>query len=259
MDLSEDDRESFAARGWHVLRGAVSPERVAALEAALDAVLPPAYYAYGNSGRVVEIPSVSRGAPGLLDFAHDSVIAEAAALLLGAETLRYFQDTVFVKPAGGGARVEWHQDFTYFSFLDRPAAVTLRLALTPCRRDNGCLRVVSGSHLWGLQRRLSFRDDAVADVLTVLSPERRAHVEAHHELVELWPGDVSVHHCLTLHGSADNVSGAPRKTLAVRLVDGEIRLDPTRLPSPELRAHFPLTPEGRLAESAFPIVHPKSR
>ena len=255
MILSTEQRAAFAENGWLVIRGAVEPARIVALEAALDAVIPETHYALGYTGRVVEIASISRGSAALLEHAHDRSIAALAAAALDVPRVRYFQDTVFLKPGSGGGPIDWHQDYTYFTFLDRPGAATVRLALTPCTRENGCLRVVSGSHRWGLcGDGLTFVADRVVSAVEALSPERQARVREDHVAIELEPGDVSIHHCLTFHGSYDNPSPRPRKTLAVRLVDADARLVSERLPSPELAAYFPTDADGRLAEHAFPLL-----
>lgn len=261
MILSTEERAAFAEKGWLVIRGAVGRERLAALEAALEAVVPTSLYAVGYTGRVVEVASISRGSATLLEHAHDRQFAALAAAALGVPRVRYFQDTVFIKPGSGGGGVDWHQDYAYFTFLDRPAVVTVRLALTPCTKENGCLRVVSGSHRWGLAGEgLTFRADRVtSEGLATLSPERQAEVQNEHVAVELEPGDISIHHSLTFHCSQENPSARPRKTLAVRLVDGEVRLIPQRLPSPDLAPYFPTDSDGRLADSAFPLLHDETR
>ncbi|HEX7840696.1 MAG TPA: hypothetical protein VF469_24635, partial [Kofleriaceae bacterium] len=65
---------------------------------------------------------------------------------------------------------------------------------------------------------------------------------------------LSIHHCLTLHASGENRSARTRKTMITRLFDAECRLVPERLPA-GAAAYFPVDEDGRLAESAFPIVY----
>jgi len=254
--LTPEQRAEFARNGWLVVRGVIDASRVAELERALDAMVPEAAYAGGHGGRVVEIASISRGSATLAAHAHDPRLARLAAEALGVGRLRFFQDTVFIKPPRAGGRVEWHQDYSYFAFLDRPAAVTLRVALTPCTRESGALRVIDGSHLWGLQGGdRSFRAAAVEDALAALPADRREAAREREQLLELAPGDVSLHHCLTFHCSDENRSAVPRKTLAVRFVDADVRVVASRLPSPEVAAYLPTDPDGRLAGATFPLVH----
>ena len=246
-------RREFEAQGWLVVRGLYSAARIAELTAALDAVVPEQAYAQGFEGQVVEVPSISLGSALLREAALDRLLGALAAELLGARRVRLLQDTAFIKPAAVGGPVQWHQDLSYFSFLERPAALTARVALTPCTAANGCLRVLSGSHAWGLQRDYTFRATAVEDALAEVSPALRA--AASEALIELQPGDVSFHHCLTFHSSGPNPAGAPRKTLAMRLVDVEVPAVLARLETPQARVRVPCDAAGRLSDEVFPPSH----
>ncbi len=252
--MTEPQRRFFGEHGWLIVRAAVPAARAGELAGALDAVVPETHYAAWGD-RVVEVAGISRGSAELAAHAHDRELARVAAALLGAERIQLLQDTALVKPAGSGARVEWHQDYSYLGYLDRPSVVTARLALTPCRVESGCMRVIDGSHRWGTHGDdLSFRRDDVADTLDALPPELRDRAREAEVALELEPGDVSFHHCLTFHSSGANRSSRPRKTLIVRLVDGACRLVASRLPSADLAAHFPTTPTGHLAPGSFPIL-----
>lgn len=251
---SDAERRFFQDHGWLIVRAAVPAARVAQLEAALDALIPEASYpAWG--GRVVEVAGASRGAPALAEHARDPDIARRAAHALGARAVQLLQDTVFVKPAAAPARVEWHQDYSYLGYLEPPAIVTARLALTRCSLESGCMRVIDGSHAWGLHGdALAFRRDRVEDTLGTLPPELRDRARQAEVALELEPGDLSLHHCLTFHASEDNRSARARKTLAVRIMDAACRLVPERLPSAELLPHFPADARGHLDGAAFPLL-----
>ena len=56
------------------------------------------------------------------------------------------------------------------------------------------------------------------------------------------------------HDSAENTSALPRKTLAVRFVDADVRVVASRLPSPEVAAYLPTDEEGRLEGAMFPLL-----
>ena len=252
--LSDADRRFFQDHGWLIVRSAVPATRVAQLEAALDTLIPEASYpAWG--GRVVEVAGVSHGSPELAGYGRDPEIARCAAHVLGTRRVQLLQDTVFVKPVAAPARVEWHQDYSYLAYLDVPAVVTVRLALTRCSLESGCMRVIDGSHTWGLQGgNLAFRRDLVEDTLAALPLELRDRARDSEIPLELEPGDLSLHHCLTFHASDENRSARPRKTLAVRIMDAGCRLVPSRLPSAELAPHFPTDASGHLDGPAFPIL-----
>jgi phytanoyl-CoA hydroxylase len=252
--LSQADRRFFEEHGWLIVRSAVAPARLAELEAALDALVPEASYAAWG-GRVVEVAGISRGSPAIASAVHDPEIARLAAHALGARRVQLLQDTALVKPVAVPARVEWHQDYSYLAYLDRPSVVTARVALTRCSLESGCMRVLDASHTWGLHGdNLAFRRDSVEDALGVLPPELRDRARSAEVPLELAPGDISFHHCLTFHGSEENRSARPRKTLAVRIMDAECRLVPSRLPSAEMAPYFPTDASGSLTGPAFPVL-----
>ncbi len=252
--MTAEQRAFFAEHGWLVVRGVVPPAQVAALEAALDGVIPAgSYVAWGD--RIVEVAGISRASPVLAAQVHDPVIAGIVGELLGADRVQLLQDTALVKPAAGSATLEWHQDNSYFGYLDRPGVITARLALTDCTEGNGCLRVLDGSHRWGMHGDdLAFRRASVENTLDALPDELRAQALTAERLVELAPGDVSLHGCLTFHGSRENRSERPRKTLAMRMMDGACRLIADRLPSPQLRDIFTADEGGHLTGPLFPVL-----
>ena len=245
-----DPQTFFAEHGWLVVRGAVSPSRVAELEAAVDAI----YTAYppAPAGQVWEVAGISRISPAIAAHAHDPAIAGHAAAALGAARIKLLQDTVLIKAALVGGAVAWHQDHTYTGYLDPAHAVSVRLSLTDCRRDNGCLEVIDASHRWGLLGDVrALTETHVADALGPAAADWQDRVVA----LELAPGDLSIHHCLTLHRSAENRSSITRKTLITRLFDASCQLVRHHLP-PGAEPYFPVAGDGTLADSAFPVLHP---
>jgi hypothetical protein len=253
VHATDADRAFFAEHGWVILRGVVSRARAAELADALDAVVPPASYpAWGDA--IVEVVGISRASPALAALVRDRALAGIAGALLAADRVQLLQDTALVKPAGGNATLAWHQDASYLTYLDPPAVVTARLALSPCTEETGCMRVIDGSHTWGLHGDdLAFRLASVADTLDALPAELRARVAGAERKVELAPGDLSVHHCLTFHASGKNTSATTRRTLAMRYLDGACRLVPDRL-APHLQAIFTADDDGHLTGPLFPLL-----
>jgi phytanoyl-CoA hydroxylase len=247
--LDADQRAHFAEHGWLVVRGAVARQRVAELEHAVDEI----YRAWPAAapGQVWEVAGVSRISPAIAAHALDAAIGQRVAEALGCARIKLLQDTVLVKAASIGGPVAWHQDHTYTGYLDPARAVSVRLALTDCTRDNGCLEVINGSHTWGLLGDVrALTEIHVADALGPAAAHWQDRVTA----LELAPGDLSLHHCLTLHHSGENRSAAARKTLISRLFDGDCQLAPDRLPD-GAAAYFPVEADGTLADAAFPVVY----
>ena len=253
--VTEDlDSQFFQTHGWLIVRGVVPLAEIAELDAAIDAAIPPlAYPAWG--AQVIEAAGISQASAAIARHAHDPRVARRAAMLLGATRVRLLQDTVLIKPASNPATIAWHQDYSYLAYLDQPRVVTARIAITPCVVASGCMRVIDGSHLWGLVGDdLTFQRTSVENTFDALPPELQARAQSDEHLIELAPGDVSFHSCLTFHQSLGNTTSSARKTLVVRMMDAECRLMPERLPSPELRAIFTTDDDGRLTGASFPTL-----
>jgi ectoine hydroxylase-related dioxygenase (phytanoyl-CoA dioxygenase family) len=207
----------------------------------------------GPKGRLVEVTGAARANEPLRRIVRDRRFGALAASALGASRVQLLQDSLLTKPARDGGVVAWHQDHTYVGFLAPPRVVSLRIALRAETEASGCLRVVSGSQRWGPVGPVrALTQSRVDSVIRLLALEQRDALASAIPLV-LNPGDVSIHHCLTLHGSGPNRSAEPRHTIILRMFDGDIRLDASRLPT-GARSHFPTDSGGALAVSAFPLV-----
>jgi phytanoyl-CoA hydroxylase len=142
----------------------------------------------------------------------DRLVAIAAEVLGGP--VEAFGCTYVVKPAGVGLPALWHQDgHPWQERLGGAPAVTLWVALDAASRENGCLRVVPGSHRLALHPLR-----ANVDVPSIFGVELDPALVDESAAVDvvLEPGDVSVHHPNLVHGSGPNRSDRPRAALAVR-------------------------------------------
>ncbi|MDE0966273.1 MAG: phytanoyl-CoA dioxygenase family protein, partial [Candidatus Latescibacteria bacterium] len=133
-------------------------------------------------------------------------VLDALAPLIGP-AIRAQGDKLNMKSGDGGSAVEWHQDFAHYPHSnDDLCAVSI--ALGDARRDNGCMMVVPGSHKEPI---LDHHQDGV--FVGAVSPARDGlDLEAAVPL-EMTAGSLAVHHARTLHGSAPNHSGRPRRLL----------------------------------------------
>ena len=123
------------------------------------------------------------------------------------------------KPPGDGRPVLWHQDAGYWP-LEPMEVVTIWLAIDPSTPENGCLRVVPGSHRGGVHGRRR-RDD----VASVFGDESAIDVdEADAVDVVLEPGDVEIHHPALLHASGPNRSAGRRCGLTIRYIPTSTRI-----------------------------------
>lgn len=157
--------------------------------------------------------------PSLWEMVHDPRILDPVQSLLGPDLLCW-GSSFFDKAPGGPEHVHWHQDATYWG-LERPDAVTAWVAFTPSVVENGCLRVVPGSHA----RQLPHEDSFDPDNMLPGREQLAAAVDDASALdVQLAPGEMSLHHLLTVHGSRPNFSNGPRTGFAIRYIAGDIAL-----------------------------------
>ena len=183
-------------------------------------------------------------------------MAEIACHLLGAPSVRLLQDALLLKHPSAEGSIALHQDYTYTGFLDPPSIASVGLALNDASAESGCLHVVDGSHTWGLVGGFRiFAGELQKDIGPLLSPAQRESVDRKRIPLEVLAGDVTIHHCLTLHGSDDNRSRRPRKTIVTHLFSGDCRLVRDRLPRAN-QHQFSTDDQGHLTASAFPKLYP---
>jgi Phytanoyl-CoA dioxygenase (PhyH) len=240
----------FERDGAAVRREVVPHDELVAMQATFaSVVVDGAYEPHG----LYEVTGLAGAHAGLAAIARDRRFGELAARALGARRIQHLQDSLLYKPARTGRTVEWHRDHTYVGFLVPARVVTIRIALGPETEDSGCMRVVDGSHAWGpIDDVRALSESHVASLVPALSPEQREALAGARSL-RLGPGDVSIHHCLTLHGSGPNRADTPRRTIILRMFDAECRIDRSRLP-PGAEAHFPCDAGDHLSTERFPIV-----
>ncbi len=115
--------------------------------------------------------------------------------------------------------VSWHQDNAYFG-LEPHEEVTTWTAITPSNRENGCLRYIPGSHRWPVQVHRETEDPAnrLLRGQTIEGISDDAAVD-----VVLEPGETSVHHERTVHGSKGNFSDIRRLGFSAFYIPTHVR------------------------------------
>lgn len=137
------------------------------------------------------------------ELATHPAMLDAVEACIGPDILIY--NTMYiVKEPGSSAKVNWHQDLTYWGLSDDDAQVSGWIALSPATFESGCMRMVPGSHQQGrVDHRAEGPDED--DVLRLgQSIPGVDETKAVH--VELEPGWASLHHGWTMHASTPNRS-----------------------------------------------------
>ncbi len=160
--------------------------------------------------------------PFLWEIATHPKILDCMASLLGPNLLllathffcKYGQDEKFVA---------WHQDATYWGLIP-PCAATAWYAVDDSDEENGCMRVVAGTHRDGLREHGT---SAQAGNLLSVNQEVPVTREEAQRIVTLplKAGEMSIHDGALIHGSLPNRSTRRRCGLTLRYVPTSVQPD----------------------------------
>ena len=148
---------------------------------------------------------------------------------MGFEDVRFTSGYIISKPPGGPA-LFWHQDWWAWrhpiSRSRRIAQIALFLYLTDTRRENGCLRVIPGSHCrrHALHDVIDAHDPALAAVENPDDPVYASHPDEVD--VPVAAGDVVIADARLVHGAHPNRSGRERTNITLWWHPGYAGLPP---------------------------------
>ena len=147
-----------------------------------------------------------------LKFARIPEILDMVEQLIGPD-FALWNSSFFAKPAKIGSKTPWHQDGEYWPV--RPLATcSVWVAVDHSTEENGCLRVIPGSHK---NRRLGPHDYNGADGLSLpLELKSDEYDESSAEEIVLRAGQISLHDVYLVHGSEPNRSERSRRGLTLR-------------------------------------------
>ncbi len=150
---------------------------------------------------------------------HEGIL-EIVKGVLGPDIMVYSVEFLIKEPRTK-AVVTMHQDLTYWGMGEIDGLTTAWLALSPATRASGCMEVVRGSHKNPI---LPHDDTFDADNLLSRGQEIRVEVADDDKVaMELQPGEVSLHHGLTIHGSGPNTSDDRRIGAVIRYMRPDVR------------------------------------
>lgn len=245
-------KSQFDADGYVAIRGFLSPSEVESLHAELNRVIrevvpamPREHVFHEDINRPETLKQLQ------MLHTHDRYfhdlflggrIEELAETLLADEVvgknMQYFS-----KPPGTGQPTPPHQDGYYFK-LSPCQAVTMWLALDDVDEENGCVRYVRGSHRRGM------RAHGGSGVLgfSQAMPDYGLPVDLENEIdLPVRPGDMLVHHALTIHSAGGNRSlQRPRRSMGFAFYAAQSREDDAALVAYQRKLADELTAAGRI-------------
>ena len=154
------------------------------------------------------------------DIGLHPAILDVVASVLGPDIMLYSTE-FFIKEAHTTHVVTMHQDLTYWGMGEIDGLVTAWLALSDVTSQSGCMDFVKGSHKNPILPHADSHDEN-----NLLSRGQEITVDVADEdkiAVQLAPGQLSLHHGLTIHGSGPNAGDDRRIGVAIRYLSPHIK------------------------------------
>jgi ectoine hydroxylase-related dioxygenase (phytanoyl-CoA dioxygenase family) len=180
-------------------------------------------------------------------FAFTSPLPALAARLMRSGRVNLFYDQLFVKEPGSVEPTPWHQDLPYWP-VSGAQVISIWVPFDEVGPENGAVTYVRGSHRWGRMFRPQAFDPDNAGAFAGSPYPPMPDIDGagpSYELISwtLAPGDVLIHHPLTIHGAPGNLTtDRRRRALAVRYTGDDARYAPrsgTFMDMESVRAHVP--------------------
>lgn len=217
--LNDDQIETYRARGYILVPDVFSAEEIAELNRVTDTFVE-ASRALTQSDAVFDIgPGHSHAAPKLRRIKHPTVqhtvydramrhptLIAILQQLLG-EAVRFDHAKLNIKPVGGGAEIDWHQDWAFYPHTNDDM-LAIGVLLDDVGPRSGPLKVVPGSHRGPTMNHHSngLFCGAIGDAdMAGLAPTAEALTGK--------AGSITIHHVRAIHGSEPNTSDTPRRLL----------------------------------------------
>lgn len=150
----------------------------------------------------------------------DPRILDAVEGVLGPDIMIYAVE-FFIKEPNTKHKVSMHQDLTYWGLGAIDGLVTAWLSLSPATPASGCMDFVRGSHKNAI---LPHEDTFAEDNLLSRGQEVKVDVAADQKVpIEIHPGQISLHHGLTIHGSGPNTTDDRRIAAVIRYCTPDVK------------------------------------
>ncbi|HEX2553914.1 MAG TPA: phytanoyl-CoA dioxygenase family protein [Microvirga sp.] len=217
--LSQDQVEAYRRDGFIVVEGVLSDAEIGALREATDALVEGSRAVDAHTdvydlepGHTRDEPRVRRiKTPHLQHPVYDAVMRHERILAilrqLVGPAIRYDTSKLNMKAPGYGAAVEWHQDWAFYPHTNADLCA-VGVMMDDCGLENGPLLCLPGSHEGPIHDHHA--DGAFCGAI---DPTKTDIDFAKAVPCTGKAGSISIHHVMTVHGSAVNTSRLPRRLL----------------------------------------------
>jgi Phytanoyl-CoA dioxygenase (PhyH) len=166
----------------------------------------------------------------LAELVRYPVIGQIASILTRSPVIRLWHDQLIYKPPEANdqmARVGWHTDRQYWSTCTSADMLTAWVPFHDVDMEFGSISFLEGSHRWSE----SVANKVTLDFYSGDLSSQLAHLVATGASVKttevsLKRGQITFHHCRTIHGSGPNRTEQSRRSLSIHLQPGDNRYQP---------------------------------
>jgi ectoine hydroxylase-related dioxygenase (phytanoyl-CoA dioxygenase family) len=229
--LSDYERDGAA-----VVRGIVDPQTIGRMRIAVDRVMAnPAdtaaeYTPENSEGRFFGDFFIWLKDPYFAEFIHDAKLTRLAAAAMRSKEVYFFYDHLLVKEPKTGESTPLHQDLPYWPLSGRQI-LSLWIPLDPVSGASGAVQYIAGSHKWNkMYAPREFSDaSGFSEQYAAMGMEPAPSLESistEHRSIswDTQPGDVIIHHPLTLHfANGNSTASQRRRAIALRYVGDDAR------------------------------------
>ncbi len=216
--LTQQDVEFFRKNGYYLNREQLfSPEKLDGLEAIFEQHL-------ADKGDKLsdELDTPHFRDPRLLEYLLSDEVLDLVEPLVGPDIALWTSHFISKEPFVGRA-TPWHEDSAYWdgrlSQYDR--IVTVWLALGPSTRENGCMRVIPGTHDNGFSEYRPTDMTRQTFHAEIIEVDESKAVD-----FELQRGQSSLHDGRIMHGAKPNTSPIRRTGYTMRYFPASVKVLP---------------------------------
>jgi phytanoyl-CoA hydroxylase len=211
MEFSLELRDQFKTNGFILIRKFLKQDELEQTEMCLETLIkekvpsmPTEHVFYENKEDIKSIKQIQTlfsYDPFFEKMMFNSRFEQLASFLLDdqvvGKNMQYFN-----KPPLIGQPTPPHQDGYYF-MLEPNEALTMWMPLEHVDQENGCVRYIKGSHLKGMRKHSKTQVLGFSQGMTDFGTEEDMKNEVYFDTE---PGDLLVHHALTIHRADGNQS-----------------------------------------------------
>ena len=217
--LDETDVKSFRTNGYYLnKRQLFSPQKLDQLEGIFEEHL-------ADKGDKLsdELDTPHFRDPRLLEFLLSDEVLDLVQPLVGPDIALWTSHFISKEPFTGRA-TPWHEDSAFWNgrLSEYDRIVTVWLALGPSNRENGCMRVIPGTHENG-----GFSEYQPTDMTKQTFHAEIVEVDEDQAVYfELERGECSLHDGRIVHGATPNTSPVRRTGYTMRYFPASVKVLP---------------------------------